>query len=301
MQENINDEDGVQTVGEILRNARIRQGKNLRIIGEELCIRTSYLEAIENMDLKNIPEPPYGIGFIRSYAEYLGLNGERIVSSYKQTVYGVTEQNKQITEKKSNTSKPKIYHIIWGFIGLAAIAYAWFEWPLYRENETVEPFENSENVTDIPQPLIIDTTNFVAPKNIAEVPVNNETQLYETEVDGLTLTEEIAKIASAEQSDDAATELEQTDGAAVAENKAPEIKMVVVGPSWVELRVNGETVLSKTLQKGFEYTIEDAEHTTVTAGRHYNVKFYVDGQEVKILSARQNKNVTLNKLLKKEN
>lgn len=290
MQDNMNDEDNVQTVGEILRNARIKQGKNLRTIAEELCIRTTYLEAIENMDLKNIPEPPYGIGFIRSYAEYLGLNGERIISSYKQTVYGMTEQNKHVTEKKSNTSKPKAHHIIWGFIGLAAVAYVWFEWPLYRENETVEPFENSENAADVPQPLIIDTTDVVVPENITDEPLNEETPAPETALDGLPSVEEIA-----------ATVAEQMENTAAVENKAPEIKMVIKGPSWVELKVNGQTVLSKTLQKGFEYAIEDAEHTTVTAGRHYNVKFYVDGQEIRILSARQHKNVSLNKLIKKEN
>ena len=102
MPNNINDDEKAQTVGEILRNARTKQGKDLRSVADALCIRTTYLEAIENMDLKNIPEPPYGIGFIRSYAEYLGLNGERIISSYKQTVHGITAQNNPNPEQKKS-------------------------------------------------------------------------------------------------------------------------------------------------------------------------------------------------------
>lgn len=295
MQDKINDEDSAQTVGEILRHARTKQGKTLRVVAEALCIRTTYLEAIENMDLKNIPEPPYGIGFIRSYAEYLGLNGERIISSYKQTLHGITEQNKQVSEQKTNTSRPKIRHIILGFLGLAILAYVWFKWPLYQENVIIEAFENSENVAEVPQPLIIDATDISLSENKAEMAIsgadvkikNTEMTIIEAVAENLPLPAE--KIT-----------VEQEDNSAVI-NASPEIKMVVVGPSWVELKINGQTILSKTLQKGFEYVIEDAEHATVTAGRHYNVKFYVDGQEVKLLSAKQSKNVALNKLIKKEN
>lgn len=296
MQDNINDEDSAQTIGEILRHARTKQGKTLHAVAETLCIRTTYLEAIENMDLKNIPEPPYGIGFIRSYAEYLGLNGERIISSYKQTIHSINKKSEQISEKKPNTSRPKLKHIILGLLGLCALIYVWYEWPLYQEDVTVEAFENSESTAKIPQPLIIDATDTTVSEDKAETAIsdtdvkikNTEMTIIETVGENLPLPSEIIAVEP------------KDDNTGVA-NTIPEIKMVIKGPSWVELKVNGQVILSKTLQKGFEYVIKDAEHTTVTAGRHYNVKFYVDGQEVKVLSARQSKNVSLKKLIKKEN
>ena len=70
-------------VGLLLKEVRMKQGKTLPEIAQELCIRKVYLSAIEESDYNNIPEYPYGIGFIRSYADYLGLDGVNIVRMYK--------------------------------------------------------------------------------------------------------------------------------------------------------------------------------------------------------------------------
>ena len=84
MLENIEE---AQNVGELLRNTRLKKGKTLGDVSKDLCIRKFYLEAIENMDSKNLPQMPYGLGFVRSYAEYLGLNSARIVQAYRQVAY----------------------------------------------------------------------------------------------------------------------------------------------------------------------------------------------------------------------
>ena len=39
---------------------------------------------IENSDYDSIPQPPYGIGFVQSYANFLGLNSARIVQIFKE-------------------------------------------------------------------------------------------------------------------------------------------------------------------------------------------------------------------------
>ena len=90
MEQNI-DENEAQTVGELLRNARLKKGMTLSDVSADLCIRKSYLNAIENMDFANMPPMPFGIGFVRSYADYIGLNGDRIVSSYRQALLPVQE------------------------------------------------------------------------------------------------------------------------------------------------------------------------------------------------------------------
>lgn len=69
--------------GGILKQARLRQGKKLPDIAQSLCIRKAYLEAIEESRYDAIPEFPYGLGFIRSYADYLGEDSARIVRMYK--------------------------------------------------------------------------------------------------------------------------------------------------------------------------------------------------------------------------
>tara|TARA_R110002126_G_scaffold13118_1_gene56296 strand:+ start:538446 stop:539441 length:996 start_codon:yes stop_codon:yes gene_type:complete len=59
-------------------------GRSFEDVESVLRIRTVLLEAIEADDSAKLPGRVYAIGFIRSYAEYLGLDGAQIVELYKQ-------------------------------------------------------------------------------------------------------------------------------------------------------------------------------------------------------------------------
>ena len=59
-------EKNVTKVGSLLKEMRIQKGLKLPDIAKKLCIRRIYLEAIEESNYDEIPEFPYGIGFIRS-------------------------------------------------------------------------------------------------------------------------------------------------------------------------------------------------------------------------------------------
>ncbi|MBR1904662.1 MAG: helix-turn-helix domain-containing protein [Alphaproteobacteria bacterium] len=289
MQEDTNVEYEAQTVGEILRNTRIKQGKTLRAAADELYIRRTYLEAIENMDLQNIPAAPYGIGFIRSYAEYLGLNSERIISSYRQTVHGMMEQNKNPQEKNVETSGPKWHHILWGILGLAALAYTWTQWPLSEKSEVAADFETTLETTPIPEPVIIDETEVTA-----------ETEKDEALVEEPASSEEQKTLIEPETSDSSTTKINEPEPTAEPTSVA-KVEMRFSGSSWIELRQNGKVVLSRTMRAGDKYMIEDAENATITVGRHQNVKFYVNEKEVKIVTALRRKNVALKNFINAKN
>jgi len=70
-------------VGALLRASRLRLGDNLRSVAESLHIRFIYLEAIEAGRYEDLPGTAYAIGFIRSYADYLGLDSDEVVRRYK--------------------------------------------------------------------------------------------------------------------------------------------------------------------------------------------------------------------------
>lgn len=71
------------SVGEILRRARLHYGQSLPDIEQNLRIRASQIEAIELGDMERLPGRVYAIGFVRSYAEYLRLDGDKMVSLFK--------------------------------------------------------------------------------------------------------------------------------------------------------------------------------------------------------------------------
>jgi len=75
-----------QSVGALLRQARQGFGRDVGQIGAALRIRASHLQAIEDGRYQELPGGAYAIGFIRTYAEYLGLDGPEMVRRFKQEI-----------------------------------------------------------------------------------------------------------------------------------------------------------------------------------------------------------------------
>ncbi len=73
-------------VGTILRAARNRRKIELSEVEAATRIRLRYLGAIENEEWDVLPGGVYTRGFIRTYASFLGLDGERLVEEYRQEV-----------------------------------------------------------------------------------------------------------------------------------------------------------------------------------------------------------------------
>src|SRR6266446_2244197 len=72
-----------QAVGAVLRERREELGFDLDAIGEALRIKPVYLAALEQGRAQDLPGATYAIGFIRAYAQLLGLDSERILDRYK--------------------------------------------------------------------------------------------------------------------------------------------------------------------------------------------------------------------------
>lgn len=75
-------------VGALLRASRFRLGEDLRDVARVLRIRYPYLEAIEEGRYADLPGAAYAVGFVRGYAEHLGLDSEEIVRRYKAETAG---------------------------------------------------------------------------------------------------------------------------------------------------------------------------------------------------------------------
>jgi cytoskeleton protein RodZ len=73
----------LRQIGRELRDARLARGEDLRDIAAFLCIRPDHLAALENGDLAGTPGRVYALGFLRSYADRLGLDGDLLVAWLK--------------------------------------------------------------------------------------------------------------------------------------------------------------------------------------------------------------------------
>jgi cytoskeleton protein RodZ len=75
-------------IGNALKEARRRAGLDIRTVEDRTKIRTRYLRALESEDWGVLPGHAYVKGFLRTYANLLGLDGEALVDEYRRQVEG---------------------------------------------------------------------------------------------------------------------------------------------------------------------------------------------------------------------
>ncbi len=66
----------INKIGELLTKARKARSLDLHKVSEDLRIRKKYLEAIESGSVDEIPGDTYAQGYIKMYADYLGVSDE---------------------------------------------------------------------------------------------------------------------------------------------------------------------------------------------------------------------------------
>ncbi|HET7806866.1 MAG TPA: helix-turn-helix domain-containing protein [Gaiellaceae bacterium] len=75
-------------IGNSLREARVRQQLELTEVELATKIRARYLRALEEEAFEALPAQTYVKGFLRTYADYLGLDGQLYVDEYNSR-YGI--------------------------------------------------------------------------------------------------------------------------------------------------------------------------------------------------------------------
>lgn len=95
----------MQTVGEILRAEREKKGLSIKDIETATSIRALYINAIEEDNYTIVPGEVYLKGFIRNYANYLGLDGQQMVDIYRQNQPGANVSSQTATPARSKPKK----------------------------------------------------------------------------------------------------------------------------------------------------------------------------------------------------
>ncbi len=72
----------MSSFGETLRRERELRQITLREISEATKISLRYLEALERNDFRHLPGGVFNKGFIRAYAQYIGVDAEAMVTAY---------------------------------------------------------------------------------------------------------------------------------------------------------------------------------------------------------------------------
>jgi cytoskeleton protein RodZ len=76
------------SVGALLKATRTRLGQDIKQVAQALRIRQLFLQAIEDGRYDELPGPTYALGFVRSYADFLGLDSEEVVRRFRAETSG---------------------------------------------------------------------------------------------------------------------------------------------------------------------------------------------------------------------
>lgn len=71
-------------IGEALRERRMALKIDVHEVEETTKIRAKYLRALENEEYDLLPSPAYVKSFLRTYADYLGIDSRGLVDVYRR-------------------------------------------------------------------------------------------------------------------------------------------------------------------------------------------------------------------------
>lgn len=278
------------SVGEILRRSRLHYNQTLHDIERELHIKPPQIEAMESDRFDLLPGRVYAIGFVRAYSEYLGLDGNKMVTLFKQQSHGKNAGpalNFPVCPSESKVPSMwlvagSLAVLVLGAIGWGAYSFSGSSVDVREIPPVPENLKNlDQNQTTFNQPQIVDQANFMGP------PAPNSAQLNG-------LAPAAGAVAFGPPSPDQAqpgveeappaAEIEVT-AAPPEETPAPVAEapkgmlLKVVGNSWVEIKDgDGQTLVSRVLKAGEKYFIPNRPNLKLSAGNAAGLSFEIDGQ-----------------------
>lgn len=287
------DNDG--KIGGMLRDARLKKGLKIPEISKELCIRKIYLEAIEASDYKEIPEFPYGIGFIRSYSEYLGLNSARIVQLYKEETDTRSRDEKYfVLEPVAEATAPNRKYLMISLLSLIAVYFIWF---LFNERQNAETdvvvmvedrIESPSEITDFP----LQVEEFIPAEAVA--PTQNETLAV---IDTTNQPIEASPVVIIKNENFVETPAVVVEPAKVIAPKSGRIELKIKKETWVEVKDGSKLYISKVLQPGDSYMIPEGKGMLLSVGKSEGVETFVDGKAIEIVKPTKKMGIALDTFL----
>ncbi len=323
-------------VGTMLKETRLKKGGELDEIAQILRIRKNYLEAIEDSNYDELPPAPYGQGFVRAYADYLGLNAVRMAQLYREE----TDANSQkkdlyMFEPQSEATVPNRKYII---LSLLAIILIYAGWVLYSRPST--------DLSVATAPVVDGTTpsgNF--PLEVEEFEVEEPAVAEKTsEQEAAEIQKEVEKAAAQKTEEEKTEELPVIEVTSEAEENTPQVivseasfnenaepenkiaseaeinnenksdedirkavpqkaenearvVMKVKKETWIEAKNADKLYISKVVQDGFTYNVPDEKGMIISAGRYDAVDVYVDGKLTTVFTEKKKTGISVDKLL----
>lgn len=309
-------EPAVTKVGHLLKEMRLQKGLKLPDIAKKLCIRKFYLEAVEESRYDDLPPFPYGVGFIRSYADYLGLNSSNIVELYKEETNTSPDKNIFVLEPQAEATVPGKKYLIISLLGIIAV-YA--VWSFYNSREI------EDNANNVPESVYQEVADDVNPEQLPLVvedfsagSATSEEPSVEENLPVIEVAPEISEANSQitvtddsfDEPEAAVEEVVEPQTRSEEKTRSDENKNIdmskgifvrVLKETWIEVKDNDTLYISKVLQPGDIYKVPEGPGMIFSAGKPDGVEVLINGVVTPVVTAAKKTNIPLDKFINSGN
>jgi cytoskeleton protein RodZ len=155
-----------ESLGVLLRSERERRGVTREQLFQRTRLRPNLLEALENEDWERLPAPTFVKGFLRSYANALGMDEKKILKLYAESTPGGGATPFDDRKKEPTRNRRLLLFILILIVFAGVGFYLWKQYPPDRlfpmigwSDKTAEihpPQENLPARKDTPPPWLLD-------------------------------------------------------------------------------------------------------------------------------------------------
>ncbi len=135
---------GSAAVGAYLAAVREDLGLTIEDICERTHIKPAFVAAIEEGDAEALPSRPFAIGFVRSYADALGLDAAAVVARFKDEAADAGLQDRDAISEAPRLAasptpgEPKDMSLL--AVAAVLVFIIWCAWHITRPRDVSEPY-----------------------------------------------------------------------------------------------------------------------------------------------------------------
>lgn len=111
----------MQTVGQLLKSARLEKGLSLEQIERATKIKKRLLEALEKGNYQKLPPSTFVKGFIRNYGNYLGLSVDKLLALFRRE-YGFGSSAALLPKTTGRFLSPSLWNFVQNKLFLGSLA-----------------------------------------------------------------------------------------------------------------------------------------------------------------------------------
>jgi cytoskeletal protein RodZ len=251
-------------LGNNLRQAREAKGLTLEQAEEATKIRSAYLQALEEERYDLMPAPVYVKGFLKNYAQFLGLDAKEIVSLYQQPT--VSPATTSVPTLLDQPLEPVGVRQWWPLLLIpaiiAAVAVGWWGYQRYF------------GATPTPTPTATPSTLPTAAPSDTAVPPSP------------TVSSAMANSASATPSPTHTVRPTATSSATPTASPTPtaislQLSVEVVGDrSWLLVQGDGQRLFAGILEPGAKDSWTARERIALRSGNAGAIRVTLNGEDL---------------------